>query len=46
MDNLSKSKLIEYRKQEKEAIDYLKKIGNYFIPQSEISKTLSISKVF
>jgi SdpC family antimicrobial peptide len=30
-DNLSKSKLIEYRKQEKEAIDYLKKIDlNYF----------------
>ncbi len=30
-DNLSKSKLTEYRKQEKEAIEYLKKIdANYF----------------
>ena len=30
-DNLSESKLIEYRKQEKEAIDYLKKLDiDYF----------------
>jgi SdpC family antimicrobial peptide len=52
-DNLSKSKLIEYRKQEKEAIDYLEKIdANYFNKfQSEIytkdpeTISKSISKV-